>query len=240
MKRAPSAPDRAFVLRVSPYGESDAITSLLTERAGVVSAIAKRARASSGRRALVLEPFHTLSVELAATSGELVSLRSATIATARPTLLESAERLDAAGIATRWVRALSPSRVPEPAVFASLEHALDRLVDGAPPDRVTTAFGLELLETLGYGLELRGCARCARPRPEGRPAYVSGASGGVVCEACRRGVAFDAPLVAGAVLDRLAGDPWASLSLSPDDAAAAARVVRDAIAARTRAGEARA
>lgn len=239
MKRAPGAPDRAFVLRVSPYGESDAIVAFLTERAGVVSAIAKRARASSGRRALVLEPFHTLAIELAPSSGELASLRSATIQTARPALLESAERLDAAGTVTRWVRALSPTRVPEPVVFAALEHALDRLCEEPRPERVATAFGLELLEALGYGIELRGCARCARPRPEGRPAYVSGAGGGVVCETCRRGVAFDAPLVPGATLDRVASDAWAALALPDADADAIARAVRDAIAAHGRGGSTR-
>lgn len=232
MKR-PASADRAFVLRLSPYGEADVVVQLLTESAGALSAIAKRARAG-GKRTIVLEPFHTLRVELARGSGDLDNLRSSAIDVARAQLLEDPTRLDAAGLATRWVRTLSPRRVAEPEVFAALERALDALVEGAAPRSVTTAFGLELLETLGYGLELRGCAKCARARPPGKPAYVSGAAGGVLCETCRRGVAFASSLVPGALLDRVAEDPWLLLVLPPDESAALTRAVEDAIAAHAR------
>ena len=188
MKRAPALSDRAMVLRISPYGESDSVVLLFTAREGVTPALARRARSASTKRlAMVLEPFHTLTVELQRSSGELSSLKSATLATARTPLLERPERLDAAGLATRWTRALAPAHVPEPEVFAALETALDAFADGHHIEGVLATFGLLLLEALGYGLELSACARCARERPAGRAAYVSGAQGGVLCESCRRG-----------------------------------------------------
>ncbi len=239
MKRAPGTSDRAFVLRVSPYGDADAVVQLLTEKSGAIAALAKRARASSAKKSWVLEPFHTLSVELTPTSGELSLLRSATIETARTALLDDAARLDAAGLATRWTRTLSPVRMPEPEVFEALERLFDKLARGVDPGAATTAYGLELLDALGYGLDLSSCARCAKGRPEGRAGYVSGPGGGVLCEACRRGAAIDAPVFAGELLDRLMNDPWALLDAEPDAREALARVVRSAIELRARAVGAR-
>jgi DNA repair protein RecO (recombination protein O) len=234
VKRAPATSDRAFVLRVSPYADADAVVHLLTEKSGAVAALARRARASSSKKSWVLEPFHTLTIELSPTSGELSMLRSATIETARTPLLEDSARLDAAGLATRWTRALAPARLPEPEVFAALEALFDALAAGTDPDAATTAYGLQLLDALGYGLDLSGCARCAKSRPVGRAGYVSGTGGGVLCEACRRGATIDAPIVGGELLDRLANDPWALVDATPEERALLTRVVRSAIEMRAR------
>lgn len=239
MKRGPATDDRAFVLRVSPYGDADAVVQLLTEKSGAIAALAKRARAPSAKKSWVLEPFHTLSVEISPTSGELSILRSATIETARTALLDDAARLDAAGLATRWTRTLSPVRMAEPEVFEALERLFDALASGADPDAATTAYGLELLDALGYGLDLSSCARCAKSRPAGRAGFVSGAGGGVLCEACRRGAAIDAPVFAGELLDRVAHDPRAIFDADADARDALARVVRAAIELRARAVGAR-
>ncbi len=235
MKRAPGTSDRAFVLRVSPYGDADAVVQLLTEKSGAVAALARRARASSSKKSWVLEPFHTLAIELSSTSGELAILRSATIDTARTALLDDAARLDAAGLATRWTRALSPARLPEPEVFAALEALFDVLARGVDPTAAITAYGLQLLDALGYGLDLSACARCAKGRPAGRAGYVSGAGGGVLCEACRRGATIDAPVISGELLDRVARDPWALLDATIEDRDTFARIVRFAIELRARA-----
>ncbi len=243
----PSGPaDRAFVLRTAPYGEADLIVTMFTEREGVVPAIAKRARASTPKRRLFLEPFHTLAVELTSGRGELSSLRSAIIDVARPHLLDSASHLDAGGMACRWIRALSPPRVAEPEVFAALEELLDGLERETAPTtteaitRATTTegrlvvFGLELLDVLGYGLAFDACARCSKPRPSGKPAFVSAEGGGVVCEACRPGVPSDNRPLPGAVLDQLQHRANAA-TLSIEHAAQLLAVVRDAIDRRARA-----
>lgn len=235
MKRAPALSDRALLLRVSPYGESDVVVSLFTARDGVTPALARRARTSSPKKqAMVLEPFHTLSVELQRTNGELSILKTATLAVARTALLEAQARLDAAGLATRWTRALSPAHVAEPEVFAALEGALDALADGRHVEGVLATFGLALLELLGYGLELSACARCGRERPSGRAAYVSGGQGGVLCESCRRGATLQVPLIAGAVLDQAVTAPEALLDAADEELAPLSRAIVDAVESHAR------
>ena len=226
------------MLRVAPYGESDAVVTLLTLRDGVVPAIARHARAASPKRRTIVEPFHTLLVEIAPGGGELSHLRSSSIAVARAALLEDARALEIAGTATRWARLLSPPRAPEPEVFESLESLLDALVEKAPSstnDGALATFGLRLLDALGYGLELSACARCARPRPAGRAAYVSAQSGGVTCDACRFGVAGEEPPLPGELLDAVARDPSAATNAPPEQASEMLRIVRAAIDLRARA-----
>lgn len=230
----PTRHDRALVLRVSPYGEADAVVQLFTAREGVTPALARRARSATPRRqAMVLEPFHTLAVELQRGSGELAVLKASSLSSARTALLESPGKLDAAGLITRWTRALSPAHVPEPEVFDALEKALDAIAEGVEVDAVLTIFGLTLLDALGYGLELSACARCGRERPAGRAAYVGGAQGGVLCESCRRGMTLDTPLVAGALLDRIEGHDLVGVPV--DEIAPLARVVASAIQSRAQA-----
>ncbi len=221
------------MLRVSPFGEDDVVVSLLTEGAGLVPALAKHARARRGKSALAFEPFHTLSVELLAGGGELHRLTSSTIAVARTRLLDRGEALERAGLASRWARELSPPHTPEPEVFEALERLYDALDAEGAPDAARAdgavallAFGLTLLEALGWGLEFGRCVRCGRERPAGRGAFVSAAASGVLCSACGGGAAGELP-IEGALLDRaLAG-------ATELDAAAIAplmRVVEEAIA----------
>jgi DNA repair protein RecO (recombination protein O) len=223
------------VLRVAPYGESDAVVTLLTAREGVVPAIARRARGGTSKRRVIVEPFHTLLVEIAPGGGELAHLRSSSIAVPRAALLEDARALDVAGTATRWARLLSPPRAPEPDVFEALESLLDALVEKADPEGALATFGLRLLDALGYGLELSACARCARPRPAGRAAYVTAQGGGVVCDVCRFGVAGEEPPLPGDLLDAVARDPSEATHAPAEQAAELLRIVRAAIDLRARA-----
>lgn len=235
MRGRPAGPaDRALVLRVSPYGEADLVVTLLTARDGVVPAIAKRARAATAKRKIVVEPFHTLTVEIAPGGGELAHLRASTLDVARTSLLENAAAMEIAGTATRWTRSLSPQRTPEPEVFDALESLLDALAEGAPHDGALATFGLRLLDALGYGLELAACARCARPRPAGKSAFLNARGGGVVCESCRFGLADDAAPFPGEFLGAVAIDPSAATRADPQLAADLLRVVRGAIDLHTR------
>lgn len=235
MRRGAPRRDRAFVLRVGPYGEDDVIATLLAEQAGLVPVLAKHARTRKGKSALVVEPFHTLSIELVAGGGQLERLAASSISVARPAILERGDAIERAGTASRWARELSPPHTAEPEVFDALETLFDALERGAPGASAMTSFGLVLLGALGWGLELERCVRCGTERPPGRPAFVSAAASGVVCRACGGGAAGQAP-IAGEVLDRaIAG------TLDLDDATVAPllRVVEDAIDRHARAVGAR-
>jgi len=238
--RTPARADRALLLRKTPFGDADVVATLLTEREGVIAALARNARASSPKKSMMLEPFHSLRVELATGSGELWKLRSAVVDVARGALLDDETRLTIAGQATRWVRTLSPPRVPEPAVLEALEKLLDRLVE-LPRESVQSAlvaFGLEILEGLGYALELSSCARCGRVRPKGKAAYVGATQGGVVCESCRVGAVrseIEAVPFDGALLDAIAEDPERILTIDSGNVARLYEIVRAAIDFRARA-----
>ena len=232
MRRPPARRDRAILVRMTPFGEADAVVTLLTQGEGMVPALARRARGAGNRRP-ILEPFHSLDVEIAPGSGELSKLVSSVLATPRPAIVEDIARFEAAGLAVRWTRALAPPRSPEPEVYDALEDLLDALDAGAAPPFPLARFGLRLLGALGYGLEIARCARCSRPRPRGQRAYVIAEAGGVVCDACRHHAPLGAPVIDGGLLDALAADADSMQRAPEGDLHALLGVVRTAIAMRT-------
>jgi DNA repair protein RecO (recombination protein O) len=178
---------RALLLKRVEYGDSDLVLTLFTEKVGRVSALARAARRSQRRFGGALEPLHTLEVRFEdRPRNELSVLREARILTPRPGLTQSLERLRAAGRALGWIREAAPAHTPEPELFMMLETLLDELgaKDGGDENRALAASGLRMLTLLGWGLDLERCVRCGKPCPEGAPALVDPARGGLVCRSC--------------------------------------------------------
>ena len=227
---------RAFVVRVVPYGEADAVVTLLTEELGKVAALARSARKSTRRFAAALEPMHTIRITLDDRPGaELLGVREAVVDQPRTRILADLDRLNAAGKALRWVRSGSPIRTPEPEVFAEIETLLDRLDDAAdalPARTHLLATGLRLLKHFGYGLVLDSCVRCGRPCEEGRSAYVDAGLGGLVCQSCGGGRSSVHHLVDAATRARLvAAAAGRDAALEPGDVGVAEALVDEALAA---------
>lgn len=199
MSARPTFGARSFLLSRVAYGEADLVVHLFTERLGKVSGLARGARRSQKRFSGSLEPLHTLVVELEERAqGELLTLKGAVIEKPRMGIVDSLDAMDAAGHALGWVRKASPQRTPEPLVFDALENLLDRLDEGpsaAVRDAEIIAFGLRLLEALGFGLEFARCVSCGKACAEGKSAWISPERGGIVCRACGGG-----PLLLGAPL----------------------------------------
>ena len=178
----------ALLLRRVEYGESDLVVTLLTDTIGRVSALARGARKSAKRFGGVLEPMHTLRIEYDDRSGaELVVLREAKLSCARPFLVTSLSRMQAAGQALNWVRKATPPRTPEPQVWSAMEALLDHLSD--PNDQVSpqarlAAEGLRLLTAFGWGIDLAQCVSCGKAPAAGQAAAVDAARGGLVCRDC--------------------------------------------------------
>lgn len=176
---------QALVVRTVEFGETDIIATLITEQAGKVGAVVRGARKGSRRVGGALEPVHTIAVFLEDKGAELTTLKESRIVRVRSQLVSNLDALDAAGAALRWARHLFPPRTPEPAGWAVLVRLLDDLEDASgPPRRELARAGLAMLAAVGYALELERCAVCGRPCPEGRPACVDPARGGLVCRAC--------------------------------------------------------
>ena len=208
-----------------PYGESDLIVQLLTEREGRLSAIVRGGRKSQKRVGGAMEPFHTIRVDLDDRGQEMATLKEARLVKVRARIAASLEALDAAGTALRWARQLCPPRTPEPAAWATLLALLDALDEEAPaaPKLLLAQAALRLLADVGYALDFERCVGCGRARPPGKPAYFDSARGGVVCRACggaRKLV--DAHVLA------VASDPS---KMSTDDAAELLVIVEEAMGA---------
>jgi DNA repair protein RecO (recombination protein O) len=178
----------ALLLRRVEYGDTDLVLTLLTQKLGKLSALARGARKSSKRFSGALEPMHTLAVELDARSGaELFTLVSAKLALPRPKLLESLPALEAAGKALSWARRAAPPRTPEPEAYAVLTTLLDRLAatNSAGASQLALAeAGLALLTAFGWGIDFERCVRCGRQAQVTQSASVDAARGGLICRNC--------------------------------------------------------
>lgn len=136
----------------------------------------------------MLEPIHTLDVELVERPGQnLLQLSSSAILQPRIRLAGDLARLEAAGAALRWVRETVPARTPEPMVWFELQDLLlllDMQTLSAPPRALLASSGLRLLRALGYGLDLEACVTCGRPCASDQAACMDPSRGGLICRAC--------------------------------------------------------
>jgi DNA repair protein RecO (recombination protein O) len=175
----------ALLVRSIAYGEADVIVTFVTETYGKLSAIVRGARKSKRRAQGALEPFHTIRVSAEDHGGDMVTIRDARVVRVRAGILTSLPALEAGGLALRWLRHLVQPRHPEPRAWATTLALLDAL-DARPAEpRVSLAAGaVRLLSDVGYGLGLGECVVCGRPCPDGKPACVDPARGGLVCLAC--------------------------------------------------------
>jgi DNA repair protein RecO (recombination protein O) len=194
----------AIILRSIRYGEADKILHLYTPESGRVSAIAKGARRAKSRFGGRLEPFMQVNLVLHQGRGDMHTITGVDTVAARPTLRDSAPRLDAAARACDAVSRLFETDDPHPEVFTLLANELTLLSQLSPealpeasgvqdggsapkPDLSTLihanalAFRLKLLLAAGIVPQLAACAIC------GEREHLSGFSadaGGVVCGSC--------------------------------------------------------
>ena len=178
----------ALLLRRVEYGEADLVLTLLTQKLGKVSALARGARKSMKRFGGSLEPMHTLALELDERPGaELFTLLEAKLKVPRAKILGSLAAMEAAGKALSWVRRAAPPRTPEEAPYALLSTLLDRLAEapGAEPSAIALAeAGLCLLSAFGWGIDFARCVRCGRQAQPAQSASVDAVRGGLVCRSC--------------------------------------------------------
>ena len=137
----------ALLLRKVDHGNADLIVTFFTETHGVVTAIGFGARRSKKRFA-VLEPFHTLRVELDDMGRDLATLHAADVTEARTAYLADLDRMMRASTALGWVRRVCAPREPEPAIWQALVTFLDD--DSEQPEGTSLAvFGVHLLRAAG-------------------------------------------------------------------------------------------
>ena len=141
----------ALLLRKVERGDADLVLTFFTEKLGTVTAIAYSARRSKKRFA-VLEPFHTLRIELDDAAKEMATLREATVPTPRTPFLSSLDRMQAASRALGWIRITMPTHAPDPDVWRLVTGFLDTAATCPLSDLAgeLAAAGLNLLRLLGW------------------------------------------------------------------------------------------
>ena len=192
----------AVVLKAKPYGESDKIVSLLTEKHGKITGIAKGAKRSRKRFVNSLEPFSLVNVGFyERPQSSLVFIYSSDLLFSFPKLVTSLDKISFASYLIEITNGLIGERDENRLVFQHLQDGLCYLNENDATLSFLTSFELKLLSLVGYQPLLDRCKRCARDRREFLSSqwHFSPTDGGILCEPCSRSRKETLPLGAAAV-----------------------------------------
>jgi DNA repair protein RecO (recombination protein O) len=175
--------DDAVLVRRVDYGEADVIATLFTREHGKVSALARAARKSRKRFGGGLGLLTVSRVEMRSKRGsEMWTLLSAEPRRTFASLAADMAALTHASYGTELVRELTAAEQPEPAVFDLLVELYGALEARGAVPAMLRVFELRLLELVGLGPVLEGCASCG-DTDVGR-AVIHVDRGGVLCGRC--------------------------------------------------------
>jgi DNA repair protein RecO (recombination protein O) len=151
----------AYVLHARPYRETSLLLECLTREHGRVGVVARGVRGERSRlRRALLEPVQPLAMDLLL-RGELATLVAVEPAGMTPRLTGDAAL---AGLyLNELVVRLSARQDPMPPVFDAYARVLPELVSGQSLGWSLRRFERDLLELLGYGLQLHGEAHTDEP-----------------------------------------------------------------------------
>ncbi len=185
MYRRQSVSTGALVLRSVDYRDADRIVTLLTERLGKISAIARSARRSRRRFAGSLEPFAIIEADIEPGRGELGTLLEARVLQGFPGILKDLGTMSAAAAALDLVARGSAERQPDPELFRATA-CLFRLLDEGrqPAEEALVSFRIRATALLGFAPDLDACGRCGRTAAAGRAGLFDPVAGHLVCRAC--------------------------------------------------------
>jgi DNA repair protein RecO (recombination protein O) len=147
----------AIILETRPYGEGDAITTVMTEAHGVHRGLAKggASRANSGTwqigNMVQVRWTARLSDQLGTFSGELIHAGAAHV-------MQEALPLAMLTAICAVAEGALPEREPQPRIFDGLLHLIPRLPLGQSILTDLIQWELVVLADLGYGLDLSSCA----------------------------------------------------------------------------------
>jgi DNA repair protein RecO (recombination protein O) len=152
-----------FVLHHRPWRDTSRMLDILSRDHGRLTLFARGVRGPRSRTASLLQPFTPLLASWTG-SGDTAQLTHVEAAAAAA----GTAGLPAAAMLSGWyvnelLLKLTLRVDPQPAVFDLYAQALTRLRAGPAPAPALRAFERDLLELLGYGLELRREARSGAP-----------------------------------------------------------------------------
>lgn len=154
----------AYLLHRRAHGERSVLAELWTRDHGRLPAIARQARGGGGERVAALAPFNPLLVGLSG-RGEVLTLSSWEVEGA-PCLLRGATALAGMYVNELLARLLARGDA-HPKLYASYQQLLRRMADETRVDWPLRWFEKELLDELGYGLQLDRSDDGSAVRPDG-------------------------------------------------------------------------
>ncbi|MEM7439447.1 MAG: DNA repair protein RecO [Pseudomonadota bacterium] len=149
--------DTGMILTVRPHGESAAILEVLTESHGRHAGVVQGG--TSRKKAPTLQPGNQVSLEWRARLEEHIGSYRVELLQSRTTILSDRRALAAMGSVTALLAFAMPERMDLPGVYTMTMELADRLVTGN--DAWISHYAqweLQVLEELGYGLDLSQCA----------------------------------------------------------------------------------
>lgn len=193
----------AIILDVRPFGEGDAVATVMTEEHGAHRGLA-RGGASRGRAA-VWQPGNLAQIRwVGRLADQLGSFSAELIHPAAALAMDDALQLAMLTAASALAEGALPEREAHPRVFAGLLNLIARLAGGAPLLATLIRWEVLVLADLGYGLDLSACP--VTGATEGL-VYVSPKSGrALTAEGAGAWVSRMLPLPA-LLLDDSAGNP---------------------------------
>lgn len=178
---------RALVLGRTQVGDADLLLQLLTEERGLLTVAARSARRASSRLG-ALEPMQTLRVKFALPEGrDIGTLKESVVTAARANLVADEERMLAALSVLRGVKLLVLPGAVDRELFAMVDASLDAISRTEDVARASLHANARIADVLGFSLSFDACVRCGRLCPDGAPALIEPAEGGLVCRACGGG-----------------------------------------------------
>ncbi len=169
----------AIVLAARPYGEGDALATVLTAEHGAYRGLARGGASRS--RAGTWQPGNLLQVRwVARLADQLGSFTGELVHPGAALAMDDALALAVLSSACAVAEGALTEREPHPNVFAGLLHLITRLAAGPEVLTGLVQWELTLLRELGYGLDLE---RCVVTGETAALAWVSPRTGRAVSEA---------------------------------------------------------
>ena len=189
----------ALLARLHDYGESSAVTTLLTSGSGCVHAVAKGARRVKNGFRGPLDRCVLYRVRLGRRGGEgLYHLNSSTVTESYAALRATPGRFHAASLVLEVAADLMRENEPHEELFRLTVFTL-KVLDKAPAERwglAVTLFLARAVAISGHEPEIDHCVACGEPVDDDRP-LMGPQRGGILHAACAqaepgvRGVARD-------------------------------------------------
>jgi DNA repair protein RecO (recombination protein O) len=179
---------KAILISKEVFGEADLYCVFLTERWGVISALAKSAKKSKRRYVGGLDLFCHDEIFIKGDPKERPYLIELSVLNSFTRIRDDLDKVLLAGRLTQWVKKLTlDTATPIPLVYRLLGQTLALIEQESDDTRLELLgllFKLKLLGALGLKPRVESCVHCSGPVEE--ESFFDLDAGGVVCIPCSR------------------------------------------------------